>query len=227
MDKAVDNPEQQPDVAPEGGQSATAACADVAAPEVAAEAEPAAVLTVGVEPTTAPAKDPAEDEPAAEEPTGGEPAVGAEAPAVVDDKPMAAASGAAAEESTEPVESADSRASASAESQTAAAPAAEPAEPVPGEAASVEAEPATPGKPHKRVLTGTVVSNGSEQSVVIRIAHRKKHRLYKKYRNLTKKVMAHDPANDCQVGDLVRVIESRPLSRMKRWRLVEIVKRAN
>ncbi|MDE0229234.1 MAG: 30S ribosomal protein S17 [Spirochaetaceae bacterium] len=91
----------------------------------------------------------------------------------------------------------------------------------------MEAEPATSGKPHKRVLTGTVVSNGSEQSVVIRIARRKKHRLYKKYRTLTKKVMAHDPANDCRVGDLVRVVESRPLSRMKRWRLVEIVKRGS
>ena len=85
---------------------------------------------------------------------------------------------------------------------------------------------AAAGKPHKRVLTGMVVSNGSEQSIVVSIAHRKKHRLYKKYRTLTKKVMAHDPGSDCQVGDLVRVIESRPLSRMKRWRLVEIVKRA-
>ena len=63
--------------------------------------------------------------------------------------------------------------------------------------------------------------------MVIRIAHRKKHRLYKKYRTLTKKVMAHDPANDCRIGDLVRVVESRPLSRMKRWRLVEIVKRGS
>ena len=87
--------------------------------------------------------------------------------------------------------------------------------------------PAASGKRHKRVLTGTVVSNGAAQSVVVRISRRKKHRLYKKYRNLSKKVMAHDPGDDCQVGDLVRVIENRPLSKMKRWRLVEIVKRAS
>ena len=107
------------------------------------------------------------------------------------------------------------------EAAVAVAAAATP-EPAPEPAAA-----ATDGKPHKRVLTGTVVSNGSEQGIVVRISHRKKHRLYKKYRTLSRKVMAHDPGNDCEVGDLVRVIESRPLSKMKRWRLIEIVKRAS
>ena len=107
---------------------------------------------------------------------------------------------------------------AGAESEAAAASAAE---------AIAAAATVAAGKRHKRVLTGMVVSNGSRQSIVVSIARRKKHRLYKKYRTLTKKVMAHDPGNDCQVGDLVRVIESRPLSKMKRWRLVEIVKRAS
>ena len=177
MDKAVDNPEQQPGAAPEEGHGAPS---DVAAPDVAGAAE-----------TAAPAEDPAPDERAAAEQAGGEPEVGADEAAAAGGEPVAAAT-----------------------------------EPATDEAAPVAAGPAD-GKPHKRVLTGTVVSNGGEQSVVIRIAHRKKHRLYKKYRTLTKKVMAHDPANDCRVGDLVRVIESRPLSKMKRWRLVEIVKRAS
>ena len=82
------------------------------------------------------------------------------------------------------------------------------------------------GKPHKRVLTGNVVSDKSDQTIVVAISRRKVHRLYRKYITITKKLMAHDPDNACRVGDLVRVVESRPLSRRKRWRLVEIVKRA-
>ena len=93
-------------------------------------------------------------------------------------------------------------------------------------AAPAERSGAAGGRPRKRVLTGEVVSDKAEQSIVVSIAHRKKHRLYKKYRTLTKKLMAHDPDNGCRVGDVVRVIETRPLSRMKRWRVVEIVKRA-
>ena len=205
MDKAVDNPEQQSGAAPEQAQGAPAG---VAAPDGAGADEPAAA-SAQVEA----AKDSARDEPAAEERAGSEPEVGAE--------PAAAAAGGPVEAASDPA-----GAPANDEPQTAVASAV-PAAPVAAEAAPLEAEPATSGKPHKRVLTGTVVSNGSEQSVVIRIARRKKHRLYKKYRTLTKKVMAHDPANDCRVGDVVRVVESRPLSRMKRWRLVEIVKRGS
>ena len=94
--------------------------------------------------------------------------------------------------------------------------------------ATSPAEPsaAPGGRPRRRVLIGEVLSDKAEQSIVVSIAHRKKHRLYKKYRTLTKKLMAHDPDNSCRVGDLVRVIETRPLSRMKRWRVVEVVKRA-
>ena len=82
------------------------------------------------------------------------------------------------------------------------------------------------GPPRKRTLTGNVVSDKSDRTIVVSIARRKKHSLYKKYLTVTKKLKAHDPDNECQVGDLVRVVESRPLSREKRWRLVEIVKRA-
>ena len=82
------------------------------------------------------------------------------------------------------------------------------------------------GPPRKRTLTGNVVSDKGDRTIVVSIARRKKHSLYKKYITLTRKLKAHDPDNECQVGDLVRVVESRPLSREKRWRLVEIVKRA-
>ena len=75
------------------------------------------------------------------------------------------------------------------------------------------------------MLTGNVVSDKCDRTIVVSIARRKKHRLYKKYITLSKKLKAHDPDNECRVGDLVRVVESRPLSREKRWRLVEIVKR--
>ena len=91
--------------------------------------------------------------------------------------------------------------------------------------AVAEAVPAR-GARRKRVLTGNVVSDKSDQTIVVAISRRKQHRLYRKYITLTKKVMAHDPDNQCRVGDLVRVVESRPLSKEKRWRLIEIVKRA-
>ena len=125
-----------------------------------------------------------------------------------------------------------------AEAEPAVAPvAAEPTMEGPAEA-SATAGPAVPaaqaddepvpvsGPPRKRTLTGNVVSDKGDRTIVVSIARRKKHGLYKKYITLTKKLKAHDPDNECQVGDLVRVVESRPLSREKRWRLVEIVKRA-
>jgi small subunit ribosomal protein S17 len=81
-------------------------------------------------------------------------------------------------------------------------------------------------KPTKRVLMGQVVSDKMDKTIVVAIARRKLHRLYKKFVSMTKKVKAHDEANECKVGDMVRVIESRPLSKDKRWRLLEIVERA-
>lgn len=78
----------------------------------------------------------------------------------------------------------------------------------------------------KKVLTGRVVSDKMNKTIVVAIQRRKVHRLYKKYVNLTKKVKAHDENNECNEGDLVKVIESRPLSKDKRWRLLEILGRA-
>jgi small subunit ribosomal protein S17 len=71
---------------------------------------------------------------------------------------------------------------------------------------------------------GRVVSNKSDKTIVVAVESLKKHRIYKRRYKQTKRFHAHDEENTCQVGDLVRIEESRPLSRLKRWRLVEIIK---
>jgi small subunit ribosomal protein S17 len=81
-------------------------------------------------------------------------------------------------------------------------------------------------KRNRKTLVGTVVSNRMEKTIVVRIERRKLHPLYKKYITRTKKIKAHDEGNRCQIGDLVKVIESRPLSKDKRWRLLEILEKA-
>ncbi len=81
-------------------------------------------------------------------------------------------------------------------------------------------------KKTKRALVGEVVSDKMDKTIVVAINRRKLHRLYKKYIRITKKVKAHDAKNECRVGDTVRILESRPLSRDKHWRLVEVLKRA-
>ncbi len=78
----------------------------------------------------------------------------------------------------------------------------------------------------EKVLQGRVVSNKMQKTIVVEIAQRKLHRLYKKYLNRTKRLKAHDESNACGIGDMVRVVESRPLSKDKRWRLLEIVEKA-
>ncbi len=81
-------------------------------------------------------------------------------------------------------------------------------------------------RPTKRVLTGQVVSDKMDKTIVVAIRRRKLHRLYKKFVSMTKTVKAHDQGNECKIGDTVRVVECRPLSKDKRWRLLEIVTRA-
>jgi small subunit ribosomal protein S17 len=73
---------------------------------------------------------------------------------------------------------------------------------------------------------GVVVSNMMDKSIVVAIKRKVKHPLYGKFVNRTKKLMAHDEENTCKIGDTVRVSETRPLSKSKRWRLVEIIERA-
>ena len=78
----------------------------------------------------------------------------------------------------------------------------------------------------KRVLTGTVVSDKTDKTVVILVERKVKHALYGKIVRRSAKLAAHDENNDAHVGDTVRVMETRPLSKTKRWRVVEIVERA-
>lgn len=78
----------------------------------------------------------------------------------------------------------------------------------------------------KLVLQGVVVSDKMDKTIVVEIMMRKLHPLYKKYVTRSKKVKAHDEKNDAHIGDTVRVEECRPMSRDKRWRLIEIVERA-
>lgn len=78
----------------------------------------------------------------------------------------------------------------------------------------------------KRQLIGTVVSNKMDKTVVVQVERLVKHRLYKKYVRRRAKFSAHDGDNACQIGDKVRITESRPLSRTKRWRVSKIVQKA-
>lgn len=73
---------------------------------------------------------------------------------------------------------------------------------------------------------GIVVSNKMDKSIVVAVNRKVKHPIYGKFINKTRKLMAHDEENTCRIGDKVRISETRPLSRNKTWRLVEIIERA-
>ena len=73
---------------------------------------------------------------------------------------------------------------------------------------------------------GVVTSNKMEKSIVVSVVKRVKHPMYGKFVLQTKKFVAHDEKNDCNIGDTVRIMETRPLSKTKCWRLVEIIDRA-
>jgi small subunit ribosomal protein S17 len=77
----------------------------------------------------------------------------------------------------------------------------------------------------RKVRIGKVVSNKMDKSIVVKIERRVAHPIYKKYYKKTTKLMAHDPNNECQIGDTVEIMETRPLSKRKRWRLVKILER--
>lgn len=83
----------------------------------------------------------------------------------------------------------------------------------------------TRGQRKERV--GTVVGNKMDKTITVAVERRMPHPLYKKVIRRTKKFHAHDEENTCNVGDLVKIGETRPLSKTKRWRLLEVVKRAD
>ena len=78
----------------------------------------------------------------------------------------------------------------------------------------------------RRERVGVVVSNGMDKSITISVKQKIKHPIYGKFVNKTSKFMAHDEENTCNVGDTVKIGETRPMSKNKRWRLVEIIERA-
>ena len=88
-----------------------------------------------------------------------------------------------------------------------------------------ETTPTTERAPRK-VREGIVSSSKMDRTLVIEVIERVRHPKYNKFVTRTKKLYAHDEANDANVGDRVRVMETRPLSKTKRWRLVEILERA-
>ncbi|MBE5887091.1 MAG: 30S ribosomal protein S17 [Lachnospiraceae bacterium] len=77
----------------------------------------------------------------------------------------------------------------------------------------------------RKVRTGKVVSNKMDKTIVVAVENHVKHPLYGKIVKKTYKLKAHDEKNECNIGDTVKVVETRPLSKDKRWRLVEIIER--
>lgn len=88
----------------------------------------------------------------------------------------------------------------------------------------MQTQAATRGR--RKVRIGKVISNKMQKSIVVAIERKVPHPIYKKYFRLTSTLMAHDEKNEAGIGDLVKVMETRPLSKRKRWRLVEVVEKA-
>jgi len=82
-------------------------------------------------------------------------------------------------------------------------------------------------KVQRKRLTGRVTSDKMDKTIVVKVERLKRHRLYGKVLKRTKKYMAHDEENTCRIGDLVRIVESRPLSRRKHWVVEQIMETGN
>jgi small subunit ribosomal protein S17 len=78
----------------------------------------------------------------------------------------------------------------------------------------------------RKERTGVVFSNRMDKSITVAVKWKEKHPIYGKFVNKTKKYHAHDEKNECNIGDVVKIMETRPLSKTKRWRLVQIIERA-
>ena len=78
----------------------------------------------------------------------------------------------------------------------------------------------------RKERTGIVLSDKMEKSVTVAVKWKEKHPIYGKFVNKTKKFHVHDEKNECNIGDRVRIMETRPLSKTKRWRVVQIIERA-
>jgi small subunit ribosomal protein S17 len=91
-------------------------------------------------------------------------------------------------------------------------------------ASTNEVEPT--GRAPRKVREGVVVTSGMDKTVVVAVIERVRHPRYNKFVNRTKKLYVHDETNDANTGDRVRVMETRPLSKTKRWRIMEVLERA-
>ena len=78
----------------------------------------------------------------------------------------------------------------------------------------------------RKTRTGVVTSNKMNKTVAVTVERKLRHPIYGKFVKKTKSFMAHDENNDCSIGDVVKIMETRPMSKLKRWRLVEIIERA-
>lgn len=107
-------------------------------------------------------------------------------------------------------------------------PSASPETPAAAPAPAPAARAATPaGRPNRRkVREGVVVSNKMDKTAIVAVVERVRHPRYDKTVQRTKRLYAHDEVNDVRIGDRVRVSETRPLSKQKRWRIIEVLERA-
>jgi small subunit ribosomal protein S17 len=92
--------------------------------------------------------------------------------------------------------------------------------------ATQQTQPTTEPRGRRKIRLGTVVSDKMDQTVIVQVGSSKAHRLYRKTVQQRTKFKVHDEKNEAGIGDLVRITETRPLSREKRWRLLEIVEKA-
>lgn len=79
----------------------------------------------------------------------------------------------------------------------------------------------------KRSIVGKVVSNKADKTIIVEVVRKVRHRFYKKYITKSKKFHAHDEANDCNIGDIVKIVESRPISKLKTWVLDSVIEKAS
>jgi small subunit ribosomal protein S17 len=85
--------------------------------------------------------------------------------------------------------------------------------------------PAEPERRHRKELVGVVVAAKMQKTIVVKVSRRIQHRLYERYVNISKKFYAHDEQGEARSGDTVRIVSSRPISKLKRWRLAEVLSR--
>ena len=86
--------------------------------------------------------------------------------------------------------------------------------------------PAAAGRPDRKLMRGQVTANKMQKTLVVEVRRKVRHPLYEKYLTRRTKLYVHDEQNEAKVGDIVEVMQTRPLSRLKRWRLVRLVQRA-